>query len=68
MTYADTMVVMEKFMSRFDNLERVLSEMSAKKNMTMTGDTREFLTIVKHVVGCIGEDYIAGLVCQKAYE
>lgn len=65
MKLSESLVVMEKFLFRFDNLERLVGESSSKKAMSQ--DSRDFLMISKRLAAVVGEDYIEGLVQQKQY-
>lgn len=66
MKLAESLVVMEKFMVRFDSIERIASEGASKKGLNQ--DTRDFLMITKRLIVVVGDDYIEGLVQQKQYE
>jgi hypothetical protein len=57
---------MEKFLYKFDSLERIANENTSKK--VVNQDTRDFLMISRRIVAVVGEDYIEGLVHQKQYE
>jgi hypothetical protein len=66
MDLAGSMIVMEKFLVRFDFIERVIAERSSNKGLTQ--DIRDFLMISRCLVAVVGEDYIQGLIQQKQYE
>ena len=66
MGLAESVVVMEKFLVKFDYLERVIGERNSKKPLSQ--DTRDFMLISKLVAAAVGEDYIEGLIQQKQYE
>lgn len=65
MSMSETIVVMERFLSRFDQIERLAVESSKK---TASQDTRDFAQICRYLGCIVGEDYIAGLVHQKQYD
>ena len=66
MRMASGMVVMERWMHKFDQIERMTSELTSKRGLHP--DTRDFMTISKLLEGALGEDYLEGLVSQKQYE
>ena len=66
MKLSESFIVMEKFMYRFESLERIATESSSKRGLTQ--DSRDFLMIVRRLCAVVGEDYIEGLVQQKQYE
>lgn len=53
---AESLVVMEKFMTRFDLVDRIIGEQSSNKPMSQ--DSRDFLMISRCVTSVVGEDYI----------
>lgn len=57
---------MDKFIHRFDSLERIAGESASRKPISQ--ESRDFLFICKRVAAVVGEDYIEGLVQQKQYE
>jgi hypothetical protein len=57
--------VMEKFMFKFESLERILSDINSKR--TLHNDSKDFINIVRNVVGVVGEDYVYGLIKQKEF-
>jgi len=66
MKLSESFVVMEKFLFRFDSLERLAGESTSKKAMSQ--DSRDFLMITRRLAAVVGDDYIEGLVQQKQYE
>lgn len=58
--------VMERFMSKFDSVQRMVGELNSKRSLSQ--DTKEYINICKNVSGCVGEDYVVGLIQQKEYE
>lgn len=57
---------MERFISRFEHIEKILAEGNSKRGYTQ--DSKEFALICRYLVACVGLDYIEGLVQQKQYE
>jgi hypothetical protein len=57
--------VMEKFMFKFESLERILSDLNSKR--TLHNDSKDFIKIVRNVVGTVSEDYVYGLIKQKEF-
>jgi hypothetical protein len=64
MGVAEDVVVMQKFMGRFDSLEKVMAEGSSKRGQ----ENKDFLRISALLTGVVGVDFIEGLVHQKQYE
>lgn len=60
------MVVMERFITRFDFLEKMLSEGQSKRGYSQ--ESKDFMLISRLLAACVGEDFIEGLVHQKQYE
>jgi hypothetical protein len=58
--------VMEKFMFKFESLERVVADMNSKR--ALLNDSKDFINIVRNIVGVVGEDYVYGLIKQKEFE
>jgi hypothetical protein len=56
MGMAESLVVMDKFLIRFDFVERIIGEQSSKKPISQ--DSRDFLTISRCLTAVVGEDYI----------
>lgn len=55
--------VMEKFMFKFDSLERIVLDINGKRSIGT--DTKEFITILRPIVDLVGEEFIIGLVEQR---
>jgi len=66
MDLAGSIVVMEKFLTKFDFIDRIIAERSSTKGLTQ--DSRDFLMISRCLVTVVGEDYIQGLIQQKQYD
>lgn len=52
MALSESIVVMDKFLIKFDNLERVINERNSKKPFSQ--DTRDFLLITRLVASTVG--------------
>lgn len=65
MIFADQYNVMEKFMFKFESLERILADLNSKR--ALQNDSRDFINITKNMVGIVGEDYVYGLIRQKDF-
>jgi len=66
MGLAQSITIMDKFLSKFDYVEKILADKSSKKPLPQ--ETRDFLLISRCVAAVVGEDYIEGLIQQKQYE
>jgi hypothetical protein len=66
MSLSETVVIMERFINRFDSLDRLAMEGQSKRGYTQ--ESKEFILISRLLAGCVGVDYIEGLVQQKQYE
>lgn len=66
MSLSESMVIMERFINRFDSLDRMSIEGQSKRGYSQ--ETKEFILISKLLAGCVSVDYIEGLVQQKQYE
>lgn len=47
-------------------MERLAAEGQSKRSYSQ--DSKDFMLICRLLVGCVGQDYIEGLVQQKQYE
>lgn len=56
---------MEKFMFKFESLERIISDINSRR--ALTSDSKEFIEITQRIIGCVGEDYVYGLCQQKEF-
>lgn len=56
MAMAETMVVMEKFLSKFESLEKIGTEGSSKRGYSQ--ESKDFLAISRLVACCVSMDYI----------
>ena len=56
MGMAESLVVMDKFLTRFDFVERINAEQSSNKPMSQ--DSRDFLITSRCLAAVVGEDYI----------
>jgi len=65
MVSAEQFNVMEKFMFKFESLERIVADINGRR--TLQNDSKDFINIVKNVVGVVGEDYVFGLIKQKEF-
>ena len=53
-------------MFKFESLERILADLNSKR--TLLNDSKDFINIVRNIVGIVGEDYVYGLIRQKEFE
>lgn len=65
MSLAESVIVMDKFLAKFDYVDRIVAERSSTKPMSQ--DSRDFLVISRCLAAVVGEDYIEGLIQQKLY-
>lgn len=47
-------------MFKFENLERVATEINSRR--ALSNENKEFVGVLKLVIGLVGEDYLFGLI------
>lgn len=52
-------------MFKFESLEKISADINSRRALSQ--DNKEFVNVVKNIVGCVGEDYIFGLIQQKDF-
>ncbi len=56
MEFSGSMVVMEKFINKFDYIDRIIAQRDSTKALSQ--DSHDFLMICKYLVAVVGESYI----------
>jgi hypothetical protein len=58
--------VMERFMFKFESLERVASEINSRR--ALSNENKEFMEVLRLVLGLVGYEYLFGLIQEKEVE
>ncbi len=53
-------------MSKFESLDRILADLSSKR--ALQNESKNFINILRNIVGIVGEDYVYGLIRMKDFE
>lgn len=64
MKMSEDSIVMDRFIFRFEHFERSLFELNLKKRQ-LGEEGKEFMQILRNVVGVVGYDYIKGLIDER---
>jgi hypothetical protein len=55
--------IMEKFMVKYESLERIVTDINGRR--AVGNDGKEFMNLVKNIVNVVGEEFLNGLVQQR---
>ena len=66
MKMGEKMNVMERFMFKFESLERVASEINSRRALSQ--ENKEFMEVLRLVLGLVGDEYLFGLIQEKEVE
>ncbi len=58
--------VMERFMLRFESLERIAADVNGRR--AVGNESKEFISLLKNVVNIVGDEFLYGLVQQREAE
>jgi hypothetical protein len=58
----EEMIVMEKFMTKYEFIDRNFFDANNRKKQYLMEDNKDFIHILRNIIEIVGVDYIKGLV------